>query len=85
VCYGVNMNTKNLCGKTRPKDNPYEVWRSSDGWEWRVLKKYQTPEKEAANPYASWFCSVTSPFCPLGDTGDTYVRDIKRQATKVSV
>lgn len=76
---------KNLCGKTRPKTNPYEIWRSLDGgWEWRVLKKYQTPEGEAANPYARWFCSVTSPFCPQGEMGDVYISEIKSQAVKVS-
>jgi hypothetical protein len=54
--------TKNECGKTRPVENPYEVWKSIDGsWEWRVLKKYQTPEKEAKNEYARWFCAVYSP------------------------
>jgi hypothetical protein len=78
------MNTKNLCGKIRQKTNPYEIWRSSDGWEWRVLRKYQTPEKEASNPYARWMCFVTSPFCPRGEFGDTYVNEIKSQATKVN-
>jgi hypothetical protein len=77
---------KNLCGKTRTKDNPYETWRSPDGsWEWRVLKKWQTPEKETNNEFARWFCFVTSPMCPQGEFGDTYVRDIKSQATQVSV
>jgi C1A family cysteine protease len=76
---------KNLCGKTRTKENPYEVWKSPDGsWTWAVLKKWQTPEKEASNPYARWFCFVTSPMCPQGEFGDTYVRDIKSNAIKVS-
>ena len=43
---------KNECGKTRPKDQPYEVWQNpAAGWTWRVLKKYQNPEKEADNEY----------------------------------
>ena len=78
----------------RPKNDPYEIWRTSDfqpatpdtpciGWEWRVLKKYQTPEKEAANPYARWFCFVTSEFCPQGELGDTYIGDIKNSAELV--
>lgn len=76
---------KNTCGKTRPKTDPYEIWRSLDGsWEWRVLKKYQSPEGEAANPYARWFCSVTSPFCPHGELGDVYISEIKSNAVKVS-
>ena len=76
---------KNECAKTRPKDNPYEVWQSPDGsWTWAVLKKYQTPDKEASNPYARYFCFVTSPFCPFGELGDVYVNEIKSQAVKVS-
>lgn len=76
---------KNECGKTRPKDNPYEVWENkADGWRWSVLKKWQSPDKEATNPFARWFCFVTSPFCPRGEMGDVYVNEIKSQATKVS-
>jgi hypothetical protein len=75
---------KNLCGKTRPKDNPYETWKSFDGsWTWQVLKKYQSPEKEAQNPYARWFCNVVTPIVPEGEMGDVYVRDITNHATKV--
>jgi len=49
---------KNLCGKTRPIDNPYEIWKSFDGtWEWKVLKKYQKPSKELKNRFARWFCA----------------------------
>ena len=76
------MNTKNLCGKTRTKDNPYEVWKSLDGsWTWNVLKKWQVADDK---PFARWFCFVTSPFCPEGEFGDTYVSEIKSQAIKVS-
>lgn len=61
----------------RNVNEPYEVWRNAHGWEWRVLKKYQTPEKEATNPYARWMCAVKSPHT-FGsyDMGDTYIRDI---------
>jgi hypothetical protein len=73
---------KNLCKKTRPKENPYEVWRSFDGtWTWNVLKKNQLDDNK---PYAIWFCFVTSPYCPEGEYGDTYVKDIKSQARKVA-
>lgn len=78
------MKQKNLCGKTRDKNNPYEVWKNAFGWEWRVLKKYQTPDAEANNPYARWFCFVTSPYCPDGEYGDTYVKDIRANACKVT-
>ena len=75
---------KNECGKTKNVNDPYEVWRNDQGWEWRVLKKYQSPEKEAENPYARWFCAVKSPMT-FGsyDMGDTYVKDIKGFARKV--
>ena len=77
-------NAKNLCLKTRPKDQPYEVWRGramgEDGWTWNVLKKWQANDDK---PFARWFCFVTSPFCPEGECGDCYVKDIKSCAVKV--
>jgi hypothetical protein len=72
---------KNECGKTRPVGNPYEVWEGS-GWTWKVLKKYQNPEKEKSNPYARWLCDVVSPFAH--DRGDVYVKDITEHAERVS-
>jgi hypothetical protein len=75
---------KNLCGKTRTKETPYEVWANAQGWTWRVLKKYQSETKEAENPYARWFCFVTSPMCPEGEYGDVYVREIKTYAVRTN-
>lgn len=79
--------SKNLCGKSRPKDNPYEIYKSAimPGWTWNVLKKYQSPEKETGNPYARWFCFVTSPFCEDGEYGDVYVSEILNDAKAVRV
>lgn len=72
---------KNACAKTRTKDNPYEVWTSYNGeWTWKVLKKWQIDDYK---PFARWFCFVTSPFCPEGEYGDVYVKDILMQAQKV--
>ena len=73
---------KNICNKTRDKNHPYEIWMCDyhplfDGpVQYRVLKKYQTPEKEAQNPYASWFCATRSP-ATFGtwELGDGYVND----------
>ena len=67
----------NPCGKTRKVDNPYEIWKSADGtWVWRVLKKYQSEENEAKNPYARWFCAVKSPFTYNSwEYGDCYCND----------
>jgi len=78
---------KNLCGKTVDVESPYEIWKSADGsWEWRVLKKYQNPEKEAENPYARWYTAVRSPYTyESWEYGDSYVSDITKYATKVEV
>jgi len=75
--------TKNECGKTRKLEDPYEIWKNDSGWEWRVLKKYQTPKKERENPYARWMCAVKSP-CTFGgwDYGDVYISDICKHAIK---
>lgn len=71
--------------KTRPIDNPHEIWESLDGtWEWRVLKKYQLEKNEIKNPYARWFCAVKSPFT-YGEyeLGDVYVEEIKKYAIRI--
>jgi len=74
---------KNPCGKTRKVNNPYEIWVAGD-WEWRVLKKYQSPEKEKQNPFARWFCAVKSPMTRGGyDMGDTYIKDIVSNARMI--
>jgi len=72
---------KNLCLKERKIEDPYEIWRNSSGWEWRVLKKWQADDNK---PYARWFCAVKSPFT-FGsyDLGDVYVSEIKNNAVKV--
>ncbi len=73
---------KNVCGKTKTANNPYEVWvDENSGWEWRVLKKYQAPHKEATNKFARWFCAVKSPFTRGEfEYGDVYVREIIEHA-----
>lgn len=78
--------SKNLCGKTRNKNNPHEVWKGFGpmvGWTWNVLKKYQSPEKETGNKFARHFCFVTSPLCPDGEYGDTYVHEYQQYSTRV--
>ena len=70
---------KNECAKTRPKNNPYEVWTNGP-WTWNVLKKWQADDNK---PYARWFCNVVTPMCPDGEMGDVYVQDIKNHAHKV--
>lgn len=80
------VKDKNLCAKTRKVDDPYEIYKGIGplaGWEWRVLKKWQSPSNEAKNPYARWFCAVKSPMT-YGDWeyGDTYITDILPYAVK---
>lgn len=75
---------KNECAKTRPVDNPYEIWASFDGsWEWHVLKKWQIKDDK---PHGRWFCNVYSPFVPShGEMGDVYVSEIKNYARKIAI
>jgi hypothetical protein len=74
---------KNPCAKTVTQEKAYEIWKFQD-WTWFVLKKYQSPEKEAQNPEARWFCLVVTPMTgPRGDLGDVYVADVKRYARRV--
>ena len=77
------MAARNPCGKTVKPEQAYEAWRVENHpeyggeWTWYVLKKYQTPEREAQNEYARWLCYVTSAYSPHGDYGDTYIATIK--------
>ena len=78
------MAAKNPCAKTVKPDEAYEVWQSFDGsWMYYVLKKYQSPEKEAQNPYARWYCKVTSPITPKGEYGDVYVATVKQGTRQI--
>jgi len=71
----------NLMAKTRKVNDPYAIW-VRPGWEWRVLKHYQTPQKEADNlAYARCFCAVKGPGTfDSYDMGDTYIRDYEAVA-----
>lgn len=68
--------------KTRPQDNPYEIWEAP-GWEWRVLKKYS---KDETDPYARAFLATKSPFT-FGsyELGDGYIREYESVARLVAV
>lgn len=72
---------KNLCAKTRPKYDPYEVWANKvTGWTWYVLKKWQADDNK---PGARWFCNTTSPIVPQGELGDEYVSVIKENGLRI--
>ena len=76
----------NKFGKTRDIENPYAVYRSPYGWEWRVLKTYKMPKSEAKDPYARWFIAATSPHMHNGsfEYGDEYKTTITRNAALIS-
>ena len=78
------MAAKNPCSKRVTPETAYEVWQSYNGqWTYFVLKKYQSPEKEAANPYARWYCLAQSPITPKGEYGDVYVETVKRGTQQI--
>lgn len=72
-------------GKTVKIETPYAVYRDeASGFEYRVLKTYQTPEKEGKNPYARWFLATKSPFTGGSyEFGDGYVSEVLNCATLV--
>jgi len=80
---------KNLCGKMRKPDQPYEVWQNvvpvfdcpPGSWTWKVLKKWQIDDRK---PFARWFCEVTTPMVPDGELGDVYVTDITSVARRIA-
>ena len=76
--------TMNPFGKTRKVHDPYAVYRGHHGWEWRVLKTYQRPDKEKNNAHARWLCAVKSPYTfDSFEMGDTYIRDVLGNALLV--
>lgn len=93
--FSIKNMSKNLCAKTVKPENAYEVWENNrpfsiggerfeiGTWRWYVLKKYQTPEKEAENENARWFCLVKTPIVPEGEYGDCLCSDITKFAVKI--
>lgn len=71
--------------KIRHVDDAYAIHIDPDrpGWEWRVLKHYQSPQKEKKNRFARVFCAVKSPLTRgQWEYGDTYIRDIGKRKIK---
>ncbi len=70
---------KNPCSKKQTPETAYEVWEDASGtWRWFVLKKYQSPEHEALNPYSRWHCAVQSPLTHgRFEFGDVYASNVK--------
>jgi hypothetical protein len=69
---------KNPFGKTVDRSKPYAIYvNKMAGFEFRVLKTYQRPDKERTNGYARWFLATKSPFTYGSyELGDGYVNDI---------
>jgi hypothetical protein len=66
-------------------EHAYEVWQSYNGaityW---VLKKYQAPEREAANPNACWYVWTKSPATSEnGEYGDAIAAAVKRNCRQI--
>lgn len=79
---------KNTQLKTRPVDDPYEIWegKASLGGEnlnftWHVLKKWQVDDDKQ---YARWYCAVKSE-ATYGswEYGDVYVEEIKHFGKRI--
>ena len=66
---------KNLFAKSATKGNPHAIYQHQD-WTWYVIKTWKHADNEPSDPYARWYCFVTSSMCPKGEYGDVYIRDI---------
>lgn len=72
--------------KTVDRANAHAVFATADGsWTWYVLKTYKAAKNEANDPYARWFCDVTSPFVgESGEMGDTYAKDVRANGSLIA-
>ena len=67
---------KNKFGKTVKVDLPYARYKL-DGFEWVVLKTYQSADNEKKNSYARWYTACRSPFTyGSWEYGDAYINEI---------
>lgn len=82
MAQNTTTTTRNTRGKTRPVNQPYEVW-SNGGETFQVLKCYQSTTNEAKNEYARRLVAYEG----LGETDraghDMYLKDLKRRARLV--
>ena len=68
--------------KTADKADPYAIY-SAGSFTWKVLSCSHGPKNGKKNPYARWFCFVTSNMCPDGEFGDTYAAEVQQYGTLV--
>ncbi len=69
---------KNKFGKTVKVDSPYAIYKNDrTNFEHRVLKTYQSKDKESKNEYARWYVASRSPYTyGSWEYGDIYVKDV---------
>lgn len=75
------LSSTNECRKTRPADDPYEVWDMGFCY-YLVLAKQKSPKGEAADPYARWTVRSVGEY---NETGDMYAAEVKRYGRKVNL
>tara|TARA_R100001198_G_C5151815_1_gene160930 strand:- start:341 stop:661 length:321 start_codon:yes stop_codon:yes gene_type:complete len=70
--------SKNKFGKTVKVDSPYAIYKNDrTNFEHRVLKTYQSKDKESKNEYARWYVASRSPYTyGSWEYGDIYVKDV---------
>lgn len=73
------MSNRTKFGKSVDVSQPYATFKNPKGWEWRVLKTYQSVKKERDNPYARWFVAAKSPLTyDRWEYGDTYAKEVEQ-------
>ena len=87
--YGIGKGV-NPCKEIVSVNDPYEIYMNFEtGYEWRVLKKHQTPDREAENAtkpfnFSRWSVAVQSPFnYGYWIYGDVSKSDITTQGERV--
>lgn len=70
------MPTKNPYGKATKTETPYATY-AGNGWEYRILKLYQSPENAAKNTHATALLATKSPYTYGSfELGDGYLSEI---------
>ena len=69
---------RNPFSKAVSQSEPYAVYKNDmAGFEYKVLKTYQRPDKERSNQYARWFLATKSPYTRSSyELGDGYINQI---------
>lgn len=75
--------------KTAALEAPHATFKGMGAFgptEYRILKTYKTPKSEAKDPYARWMVAVKTPATyDTFDIGDTYVADLVRETSRMTM